>query len=157
MLFRSDPPVPELVQMSHGQGDPRLVVRDHELGRGADQLDVDADAGQLGAHQPADLGVLGIDVHEDHAGHVVMARALEEGVVAVSVAGALAGEQQQVVPAGADRVLDADEDLVEEGVLQVGMTLAGLEEDADDVRALGDQARAAGTRQIGRASCRERV
>ena len=136
-----DPPVPQLVQMPHGQGDSRLVVGDHELGRGADELDVDADAGQVGADEAADLGVLGVDVHEHDAGDVVMARALEEGVVAVAVAGALAGEQQQVVAAGADGVLEPDEHLVEEGVAErVGVALAGLEEDADQMRALRDEA-----------------
>ena len=85
---------------------------------GPDELDVDADAGQVGAHQPADLGVLGIDVHEHDAGDVVVAGALEVGVVAVAVAGPLAGEEQQVVAAGADRVLEPDEHLVEERVAE---------------------------------------
>ena len=133
--------MPELVQMPHGKGDSRLVVGDHELGRRARELDVDADAGQVGAHEPADLGVLGVDVHEHDAGDVVVARALEVGVVAVAVAGPLAGEEQQVVAAGADRVLEPDEHLVEERVAErVGVALAGLEEDADQVRALGDEA-----------------
>ena len=59
---------------------------------------------------------------------------------AVAVGRLLGGEQQQVVAAGADRVLEADEDLVEERVLQVGVALAGVEDDADHVRALGLQA-----------------
>ena len=45
----------------------------------------------------------------------------------------LGREQQQVVAAGADRVLEPDEHLVEERVLQVGVALAGLEEHADHV------------------------
>src|SRR5919205_860622 len=64
------------------------------------------------------------------------------------VAGVLGGEQQQVDPAGADRVLEADQHLVEERVLQVGVALAGLEEDADDVRALGDEAAGRGGRGV---------
>ena len=116
---------------------------------GPGELDVDAHAGQVGAHQPADLGVVGIDVHEHDARDVVVAGALEEGVVAVAVAGPLAGEEQQVVAAGADRVLEPDQHLVEERVAErVGVALAGLEEDADQVRALGDQAAGGGGRRV---------
>ena len=135
--------------MPHGQGDSRLVVGDHELGRRADELDVDAHAGQVGADQAADLGVLGVDVHEHDAGDVVVARALEEGVVAVAVAGTLAGEEQQVVAARADGVLEPDEHLVEEGVAErIGVALAGLEEDADQMRALRDEAAGRGRRGV---------
>ncbi len=59
---------------------------------------------------------------------------------AVAVAGPLGGEQQQVEALGADALLEAAEDLVEERVLEVGVALAGLHEHADHVRALGDQA-----------------
>src|SRR5919109_1576650 len=69
-----------------------------------------------------------------------MAGALEVRVLAVSVARMLRGEEQQVVAARADRVLESDEHLVEERVLQIGVALAGLEEDADHVRALGLEA-----------------
>jgi hypothetical protein len=76
-------------------------------------------------------------------------RALEEGVIAVAVAGPLAGEQQQVVAAGADGVLQPHQHLVEERVAEgVRMALAGLQEDADQVRALRDQAAGGGRRRV---------
>ena len=53
-----------------------------------------------------------------------MARALEVGVRAVAVAGALGGEQQQVEATGADALLEPAEHLVEERVLEVRMALA---------------------------------
>jgi hypothetical protein len=85
--------------------------------------------------------VLGIDVHEHDAGDVVVARALEEGVDRRSRCRALAGEEQQVVAAGADGVLEPDQHLVEERVAEgIGVALAGLEEDADQMRALRDEA-----------------
>ena len=132
---------PELVQMADGQARRPSALSDITNSvRGPVELDVDADAGQVGAHEPADLGVLGVDAHEHDAVDVVVARALEVGVVAVAVAGPLAGEQQQVVAARRRCcVLEPDEHLVEERVLEVGVALAGLEEDADHVRALGDE------------------
>ena len=70
------------------------------------ELDVDADGGHVGAHEPAHLGVVGVEAHEHGAVDVVVAAALEVGVGAEAVAGALAGEQQQVVAGAADEVLD---------------------------------------------------
>jgi hypothetical protein len=95
--------VPELVQMPHGQGDSRLLSEITNSVAGPTSSTSTPTHGQVGAHEPADLGVVGIDVHEHDARDVVVARALEEGVVAVAVAGPLAGEEQQVVAAGADR------------------------------------------------------
>jgi hypothetical protein len=45
-------------------------------------------------------------------------------------------------------VLEADEHLVEERVLQVRVALAGLQEDADHVRALGHEAAGRGGRRV---------
>jgi hypothetical protein len=79
----------------------------------------------------------------------VVARALEEGVIAVAVARPLAGEQQQVIAPGADGVLEPHQDLVEERVAErVGVALAGLQEDADEVRALRDEAARGGRRGV---------
>jgi len=72
---------------------------------------------------------------------MVLAAAAEAGMLAEPAVGRLAGEQQQVVAALAQRVLEAHEHLVEERVLQVGVALAGLQEHADDVRAAGDERR----------------
>ena len=99
---------------------------------------VDADRRDIRAHEPAHLGVLGVGAHQRDAVDVVVAGALEVGVRAVAVAGTLGGEQQQVEAAGADVLLEPDEHLVEERVLQVGVALARLQEDADHVAALGD-------------------
>jgi hypothetical protein len=59
----------------------------------------------------------------------VVATALAIGVLAEAVARILAGEEQQVEPVGPEVVLEPDEDLVEEGVLEVGVPLARVEED----------------------------
>ena len=131
-------------------GEPRAarVVRDHEGRVRALERGVDAHRRHLGAHEPGDLRVLGVEPHHDDAVDVVVAGALEIRVAAVAVAGALGGEQQQVEPGRADLVLQPGHHLVEERVLEVGMALAGVEHDPDHVRALGDQAARRGGRRV---------
>ena len=144
-----DAAVPELVQMAHGRGGAGLVVG-HDGGRErALELEVDADRGDVRAHQPARLGVLLVGAHEHRAVDVVVAAALEVGVRAVAVAGPLRGEDQEVVAGAAGVLLEPAEHLVEERVVDVGVPLPRLEEDADDVRALGDErARRGGGRVV---------
>ena len=101
-----------------------LVVGHHDLGRRALELHVDADAGDLGAREPAHLGVVGVEADQRAAVDVVVAGALEIGVRAVAAAGALGGEQQQVEATGADALLEPAEHLVEERVLEVRVALA---------------------------------
>ena len=63
-----------------------------------------------------------VDAHEDDAVNVVVAAALDVAVAAVAVARLLGGEEQQVEALGADGLLHADQDLVEERVLEVRVT-----------------------------------
>ena len=113
------------------------------------ELEIDADRGDVRAHQPAHLGVVVVEAHQHRAVDVVVAAALEVGVRAVAVAGALGGEHQEVVAGAAGVLLEPAEHLVEERVLEVGMPLPRLEEDADHVRALGDErARRGGGRVV---------
>ena len=143
-----DPAVAELVEMADGGGRAGLVVGGDGGGERALELDVDADRGDVGAHEPAHLGVVGVEAHEDRAVDVVVAAALEVGVRPEAVAGTLGGEHEQVVAGRAGELLDAAEHLVEERVLEVGVPLPRLEEDADDVRALGDQRAGRGARRV---------
>jgi hypothetical protein len=79
----------------------------------------------------------------------VVAAALEVRVRAVAVAGPLRGEDQEVVAGAAGVLLEPAEHLVEERVVDVGVPLPRLEEDADHVRALGDErARRGGGRVV---------
>ena len=134
--------------MAHRRGCAGLVVGHDDLGARALELHVDADAGDLRAHEPAHLGVRRVEADQRAAVDAVVTGALEVGVRAVAAAGALGGEQQQVEALGADALLEPAEHLVEERVLEVGMALAGLHEHADDVRALGDQAARRGGRRV---------
>ena len=56
-----DAAVAELVQMAHGRGRAGLVVGDDGGGERALELEVDADRGDVGAHQPAHLGVVRVE------------------------------------------------------------------------------------------------
>ena len=111
-----------------------------DLGARAFELHVDRDAGDLRARRAGAPPRRRVEPDQRAAVDAVVAGALEVGVRAVAVARALGGEQQQVEARGADALLEPAEDLVEERVLEVRMALAGLQEHADDVRALGDQA-----------------
>ena len=134
-----DPAMPELVQMAHGRDRAALVVGHHDLGARALELHVDADAGHLGAREPAHLGVVGIEPDQRAAVDVVVTGALEVGVRAVAAAGRSEANSSRSKPSRADALLEPAEHLVEERVLQVRMALARLHEHADDVRALGDE------------------
>ena len=134
--------------MAHGRGCAGLVVAHHDLGARALELHVDRDAGDLPAHEPPHLVVVGVEPDQRAAVDVVVAGALEVGVRAVAAAGALGREQQQVEAFAADALLEPAEDLVEERVLKVRMTLARLHEHADDVRALGDERTGRGGRRV---------
>jgi hypothetical protein len=140
--------MPELVEMAHGRSGARLVVRDDQAGARPLDIDVDADRRHVGAHQAAHLGIVGVHAHEHRAVDVVVAAALQVRVRAVAVAGALRGEQQQIGAGSPGEALEAAEHLVEERVLHVGVPLPRLEEDADDVRALGDERACGGGRRV---------
>ena len=112
-------------------------------------VEVDADERYLRLDELRDLGVVAVDAHEHDAVDVVVARAPQIRMGAVTARARLLGrEEQDVVAARADPVLHADEDVLEERVADVGVLAAGEEDDADQLRAAPHERPGGGARRV---------
>ena len=116
--------------------------------------DVDTDQRRLRLEQLLDVGIVRIvDREDDDAVGLVVPGLPRVGVARGAVLGPLAREQEQVVALCAECVLQAHEHLEEEWVLEVGVLVAGEEDDPDQLRALLDEGARSGARRILELAC----
>jgi hypothetical protein len=132
-----DPGVAELVEVADGEPRAADVVGGDVARPRPGDVEVDADHGDCRPHELVDLGVVALDAHQDDAVDPVLTCAAEVAVLTPALCpGLLRSEQQQVVSERANALLEADEDALEERVVDVRVLVAGEEDDADDLRAL---------------------